>query len=172
MKKLLSIVAGLALVAGISTAAQAQQVTVTGASPLSITTYVSVTVPTLLSLDVNDTSTAVTAPTATDFDNGYQDVASAVIATVKSNTGYTLNIQGGSATWAGGSGTKVVADLLWGNTGPPAGTVMTTSPAVVSTSATGTASDAQTIDYRINWSYLTDTPGTYSMPVIFTLTAP
>ncbi len=176
MKKLLSIAAGLAFVAGLSTTASAQAVTVSGASPLAVTTYVTVTAPSVFKLTINDTSTAVVAPTETDFDNGGQDVASAVTATVKSNRPYSLSIKGGAAVWTGTGGAranKPVADLLWG-TGTPS-TALTTTAALIGTASTtgndGSAA-AATINYRIKWGYTDDTPGTYTIPVVYTLTSP
>jgi hypothetical protein len=176
MKKHLSLVAGLALVAGLSTPAQAQPVTATGASPLTVTTYVTVTAPSIFKLTINDTSTAVSAPTETDFDNGYQDVSSAVQATVKSNRPYSLSISGGAGTWTGTGGAranKPVGDLLWG-TGTPS-TALTTSAALIGTASTtgnNGSSAAATLNYRINWGYTNDTPGTYTIPVVYTLTSP
>jgi hypothetical protein len=174
MKRHLSLVAGLVLVAS---AAQAQSVTVSGASPLSVNTYVTVTAPSIFKLTINDTSTAVTAPVEADFDAGFQDVAGAVIATVKANRPYTLNIKGGAATWTGTGGAranKPIGDLLWG-TVSPAATALTASDVVIgSASTTGNngSSPAATINYRILWGYTNDTPGTYSIPVVYTLTSP
>lgn len=175
MKKLLSIAAGLALVAGISTAAQAQAVSVTGASPLSVTSYVTVTAPTILRLSINDTSTAVTAPVEADFDAGFQDVAGAVSATVKSNRGWTLKIKGGAATWTGTGGARLnkpVGDLLWGTVSPAATAMTAVDANVAAPSLTGTSGATSNINYRILWGYANDTPGTYSIPVVFTLTSP
>jgi hypothetical protein len=172
MKKIVSLAAGLALVAGVNTA-QAQSAT-DNTSPWTLSTTVSVTVPTILRLSLDDTTTAIPAPTETDFDAGSQDVASAITATVKANRGYTLNIRGGAATWSGGSGTKAVGDLRWRTGGAAPGTAMTTSDAVVATTGAGTsgAGTNYAFTYNIAWSYASDTPGTYTLPVIFTATAP
>ena len=171
MKKLVTLAAAFALVAS---TAQAQTVATT-ANPGSVTTYATVTVPTILNLSINDTSTSIASPVQADFDNGFQDAASTVIATVKSNKAWSLTIKGGAANWTGTGGasaTKVVADLHWSITGPGAGTAMTTSAVSIASSATGTAGSNTTVNYRIIWSYATDTPGTYTIPVIFTAAAP
>ena len=58
---------------------------------------------------------------------------------------------------------------------PPAATALTTSDVVIgSASTTGNngSSPAATINYRILWGYTNDTPGTYSIPVVYTLTSP
>jgi hypothetical protein len=49
---------------------------------------------------------------------------------------------------------------------------MSTTAATIASSATGTAGSNTTVNYRIIWSYTTDTPGTYTIPVIFTAAAP
>lgn len=170
MKKIITLAAGLMLVA---TAAQAQSAT-DATSPWTLSTTVSVTVPTILRLSLDDTTTAIPAPTESDFDAGSQDVASAITATVKANRGYTLNIRAGAGTWSGGSGSKVAGDLRWRTGGAAPGTAMTTSDAVVGTSGSGTtaAGTNYAITYNIAWSYASDTPGTYTLPVVFTATAP
>jgi hypothetical protein len=170
MKKIVSLAAGLALVA---TTAQAQSA-FDNASPWTLSTTVSVTVPTILRLSLDDSTTAIPAPGETEFDAGSQDVASAITATVKANRGYTLNIRGGSATWSGGSGTKAVGDLRWRAGGAAPGTALTTSDVAVASTVVGTAvaGDAYALTYNIAWSYASDTPGTYTLPVVFTATAP
>jgi hypothetical protein len=175
MKQFIALAAGLALVA---TTAQAQTVSTT-ANPGSVTSYATVTVPTLLKLTIDDTSSTIPAPTATDFDNGFSDAGTLVNATVKSNKAWTLSIKGGAATWTGTGGasaTKAVGDLHWSTSGPGAGTALTTSNATLASGASGTTGGASgqsfAIDYRILWSYSSDTPGTYTIPVIFTAAAP
>lgn len=170
MKKIVSLAAGLMLVA---TAAQAQSA-FDNTSPWTLSTTVSVTVPTILRLSLDDTTTALTAPTETDFDAGSQDNAGSITANVKANRGYTLNIKAGSATWSGGSGSKAAGDLRWRTGGAAPGTALTTSDAAVGTSASGTTGlgTDYAITYNIAWSYASDTPGTYTLPVVFTATAP
>lgn len=178
MKKFISLAAGMALVAGVTTAANAQTVSTT-ANPGSVTTYATVTVNTILKLTINDTSTAISSPVEADFDAGFQDVGAAVTATVKSNKAWTLSIKGGAATWTGTGGaqaSKAVGDLRWRTGGAAPGTALTTSNATINSGATGTSGGASgqgtTVSYDIVWSYASDTPGTYTIPVIFTAAAP
>ncbi|MEO6067906.1 MAG: hypothetical protein ABJB33_07395 [Gemmatimonadota bacterium] len=171
MKKLLTLAAGLALVAS---TAQAQSVTTT-ANPGSITTYATVTVNTILRLTINDTSTAISSPVEADFDAGFQDVGPAVTATVKANKGYTLSIAGGAATWTGTGGAqaaKPVGNLRWRTAGAAPGTALTTSNVSIASSASGTGGTATAVSYDIVWAYASDTPGTYTIPVVFTAAAP
>jgi hypothetical protein len=171
MKKIVSLAAALALVAS---TAQAQTVAATG-NPAAVTTYATVTVNTILRLTINDTSTAIGSPTEADFDAGFQDVGAAVTATVKSNRGWTLNIAGGAATWTGTGGasaTKAVGDLRWRTGGAAPGTALTTSNVAINSGANGTGGTATNVSYDIVWTYASDTPGTYTLPVVFTATAP
>src|SRR5437868_6326674 len=171
MKKVITLAAAFALVAS---TAQAQAASTT-ANPGSLNTSAIVTVPTILLLSINDSSTNIAAPVQADFDNGFQDAAATVVATVKSNKAWSLTIKGGAATWTGTGGasaTKAVGDLHWATTGPGAGTAMTTTAATIASGVTGTASSVTTVNYRILWSYTTDTPGTYTLPVVFTAAAP
>ena len=173
MYKFSTLAAGLALVV-VTTAANAQLVSTT-ANPGSVTTYATVTVPTIIRLTINDTSTSIAAPTETDFDNGFQDVGAAVTATVKSNKAWSLSIKGGAATWTGTVGARVakpVADLRWRTAGAAPGTALTTSNVSIASSASGTAGTATNVSYDIVWAYASDTPGTYTIPVIFTAAAP
>ena len=171
MKKIVSLAAALALVAS---TAQAQAVSTT-ANPGSVTTYATVTVNTIIRLSINDTSTAITSPTETDFDNGFQDVGAAVTATVKSNKAWSLSIAGGAATWTGTGGAqaaKPVGDLRWRTGGAAPGTALTTSNVSINSGASGTGGTPTNVSYDIVWSYASDTPGVYSIPVIFTAAAP
>jgi hypothetical protein len=171
MKKLVSLAAAFALVAS---TAQAQTVSTT-ANPGSVTTYATVTVNTIIRLTINDTSTAISSPTETDFDNGFQDVGAAVTATVKSNKAWSLSIAGGAATWTGTGGAqaaKPVGDLRWRTAGAAPGTALTTSNVSINSGASGTGGTATNVSYDIVWSYASDTPGTYTIPVVFTAAAP
>lgn len=171
MKKLVALAAAFALVAS---TAQAQTVATT-ANPGSITTYATVTVNTIIKLTVDDTSTTISSPTEADFDAGFQDVGAAVTATVKSNKAWSLSIAGGAATWTGTGGAqaaKPVGDLRWRTAGAAPGAALTTSDVSIASSANGTASTATAVSYDIVWSYASDTPGTYTVPVVFTAAAP
>ena len=163
----------LALLIGSATASQAQ--TCTG-NPCSVTNTASVTVATVLKLTLSSTATALTAPLEAAFDAGFQDDLAALTATVKSNRAWTLSIKGNAANWtpsgAGARAAKPAADLQFSTTGGAPFTALTTSNASIGTSASGTPSAVRTISYRTLWDYTLDTPGTYSLDVVFTVTAP
>jgi len=166
-------VLALALLLGRATAARAQ--TCTG-NPCSVTNTASVTVGTMLRLSLSSATTPLTTPDETSFDNGFQDDLGALTATVKANRGWTMSIQSGAASWtasgAGARAAKPAADLQWSTSGGAPFTALTTSNATLGTSASGTASTVRIISYRTLWDYTLDTPGTYSLDVVFTVTAP
>jgi len=163
----------LALLLGGATAAQAQ--TCTG-NPCSVTNQAQVTVGTVLRLTLSGLFTPLTTPDETAFDNGFQDDVGALTATVKTNRGWTLSIRSAAASWtpsgAGARPAKPAADLLWSTSGGAPFTALTVSDATLGTSATGTPSASSTVSYRTLWDYTLDTPGTYALDVVFTVTAP
>jgi hypothetical protein len=163
----------LALLLGIATAGRAQACS---GNPCSVTNTASVTVGTVLSLALSSTSTSLTAPSQASYNSGFQDDLAALTATVKSNQGWTLNIKSGAANWtpsgAGARAAKPAGDLQWSTSGGAPFTALTTSNSSLGTSVSGTASAVQTVSYRTLWDYTLDTPGTYSLDVVFTVTAP
>lgn len=133
----------------------------------------SLTIPLLIRMTVSDTSTTLTAPTESDYDLTQTSLSSpGPVVTIKTNNPWTLLVRATSATWTGTGGaraTKPVGDLLWSiGSGYNA---MTTSDASVATGTRGSA-NTRTFTYKTNWAWDTDTPGTYTLTVIFTATAP
>src|SRR3989442_880816 len=94
LRPLALVLAGAALL-GLNQRASAQ--TCSG-NPCSVTNAASVTVGTMLKLSLSSTSTTLTSPDTTSFNQGHQDDLSALTATVKSNRAWSLKISGGTAT--------------------------------------------------------------------------
>jgi hypothetical protein len=163
----------LALLLGGATVGRAQSCT---GNPCSVTNTASVTVGTVLRLTLSSTTTSLTAPDETSYNNGFQDDLSALTATVKANRGWTMSIKSGAANWtasgAGARAAKPAGDLEWSTSGGAPFNALTTSNASIGTSASGTAGAVRTVSYRTLWDYTLDTPGTYSLDVVFTVTAP
>jgi hypothetical protein len=115
----------------------------------------------------------LTAPTNTDFTGGgtatKTDLGAQVVS-VRANAAWTLTIRGAAWTGSGNNG-KLVADLNWTSTGGGAWNSMTTSAATLA-SGVATAGTDTTVGYRTAWSLTSDTPGTYTMALTFTITAP
>ena len=152
-------------------AAQAQFCT--GGNSCGLNNSASVTVGTVLRLDLSTSATALTAPDNAAYIAGFLN-DNGPTATVKSNTAWTLNISSAASTWTGTAGAnpgKLSADLKWAlaSGGPYVG--LSTSPAAVVTSG-GTSGVSQSFFYKTLWSYASDTPGNYSLVVVYSLTAP
>jgi hypothetical protein len=165
-----------ALIATIALArsAVAQNCSYTGTNgSCSINLTSSLTVNRLLRLTINDTSTAAPAPTEADYDLGYQQFAP-LTATVKTNGTWSLGIRATAATFTASGGAranKPAADLQRATAaGGPYAAVTTTNTTL--TSGTAGAANVVNLFYRILWSYTVDTPGTYRITVVYTLTAP
>ncbi|HEY5220270.1 MAG TPA: hypothetical protein VIJ16_10705, partial [Gemmatimonadaceae bacterium] len=75
----------------------------------------------------------------------------------------------------GGNANKLRTDLLWATS---AGGPYTPEPgngtATALTIASGNATSSTNVNvyYRVLWSWTADKPGTYSLPVIFLISAP
>ena len=166
MKKLLSFAAGLALVAGTSTAAQAQLTCNTASC--TVTNTVSATAPSVLKLTLTSNTTTLTNPVEADFDStpGIDNVGPTV--TLKSNKDASVTISTSAPNWTGpGATTKSIADLRWRITGSGPGTALSGTAADVIASGKGNRSE--TITWNTYWALLTDEPGAYSLATTFTL---
>ena len=134
----------------------------------------SLTIPILLRLTIDDTSTTITPPTETDYNNLQSGAITGPVATVKTNNSWTLLVRATAATWTGTGGasaTKAVGDLLWSTASGGTYTAMSTTNATAATGTRGVANVAS-IFYKVKWTWATDKPGTYTLTVIFTATAP
>jgi hypothetical protein len=171
LRPLALVLAGAALL-GLTQRASAQICT---GNPCSVTNTASVTVGTVLKLALSSLSSTLTSPDTTAFNQGFQDDLTALTATVKSNRAWSLKISGATATWGasgvGARAAKPVGDLAWSVTGGAPFTPLSTSATNIA-SAGGTAGTVSTVSYRTSWNYTLDTPGTYTMDVVFTATAP
>jgi hypothetical protein len=136
--------------------------------------------PALLNLTVSPTSSALSplSVTATMAD---MEVAAGVATpvsvnySVQGNRAWSVQISGASATWSGSSGawaTKPVSDLRWSLSSTGATTAMSVTPATVSSGAATAGSTPTTVYLRPAVHWATDKPGTYTIGVTFTLTAP
>jgi hypothetical protein len=138
----------------------------------------SMTVGTVVQLTLSATSTALTAPGSLDYDAGF--VANGgPSATVQCNTTCRLQISAATALWsatttvisAPARANKPAADLTWSTSVGGTFTGLTTGPATVqSMSATG--GTVTNLFYRTKYAWGLDTPGNYSLTVVFTLAAP
>ena len=175
-------VALLALVA--ASAARAQTCTNAGAASATcnVTATATATVQHVVSLDIGSTSLALTGIT------GIGDYAVGTgIATltnlnlqsvvVRANRSWILSVKANAAAWtfAAAGGTtdpaKPAGDLKWSTDGSTY-TALTTSNVTLQTGVATNGSAPQSLSYRTSWDITRDVPGTYQMPVMFTLAAP
>lgn len=177
MRRLLGCWAAGLLACALPKAAAAQQCQANPASCAVSAQTVSITIGRAVSLSVSPTSSTLTAPTPADYNTGYT-VTTGPTATMKANSPWTLGISASAANWTGvntGSEpawtTKPASDLRWAtNVGGPF-TAMSTSSATIGSGA-ATAGTTITLFYRTLYTWATDTPGNYSIQVVFTIIAP
>jgi len=126
--------------------------------------------------------------------NEYPVGATGPAVTVKANRGWTLTISSSTNFWSfaadatyqkcrPGGGTypictgssnatagKASSDLVWSTNATTGFAILSTSVAQISNNANGSSAGPFTIYYRVKWNYATDVPGTYTLPVVFTIT--
>jgi hypothetical protein len=140
----------------------------------TVNTSTSITIPKVLQLTLSTKSQTLAAPAEEDFDAGHKDAAGP-IATVRANAAWNLKINAATATWtasgAGARANKPSADLQWSTvSGSGYAGLTTTATAVMA--GTATAETNVSFFYRVLYNWTADTPGTYALVVVFTLTAP
>jgi hypothetical protein len=129
-------------------------------------------------LSVSPSTTPLTPPTTSHYNSGYAATDGPTV-TVRSNSPWSVAISGATATWGAvvtglepARTDKPASDLRWSTT--PLGTfaALSTTPTTVSTGGSATTGSSFTLYYRTDYSFALDTPGAYSLQVVFTLTAP
>lgn len=139
---------------------------------------VTMTAGRVVRLQMSAGSTALTAPTPTDFDAGFNSTTGPTL-TVSANAPWTLHLRSSSTFWtavntspgAPARTTKPAGDLSWSTSSGGIFSALTNSDVSLVTGA-ATASSATTIYFRTLYNWTLDTPGNYSMTVVLTLTAP
>jgi hypothetical protein len=181
MRKLRALGVTLAVVIGMSAPAvdaHAQcSATGNGAScdqPGSVT----MTAGRVIRLQMTAGSTALTAPTTTDFDAGFNSTTGPTL-TVSANAPWTLHLRSSSTFWTASNTspgapartTKPVGDLRWSTSSNGTFSALTNGDVTLVTGA-ATESDATTLYFQTLYNWALDTPGNYSLTVVLTLTAP
>lgn len=157
------------------TPAEAQVCNTTGAGPTSCTinTTTSLTIPVILRMTVGTTTTSFGTLTSTDYDNGQKTLGGPTI-TVKANQTWQVQMASSATFWTGAGGAranKPLADLQWGATSNGSFTAVTGTGTQIG-SGSGTGGTVVPLFLRSLWNYATDSPGTYSVVVNFTLVSP
>jgi len=150
------------------------------AGACNTTNTASVTVGALVKLGMSSATTTLTSPSADQVDAGTTIYDAGPTFTVKANRSWTLKIKTtASPNWAYAgtdAGVKPISDLTWSNALAGTYAAITTSDATVTSGASATNAGAASVHFKTLWSNdftsASNAPGTYSLPIVFTLTAP
>jgi hypothetical protein len=138
------------------------------------------TIGALVKLGMSTTNTTLTPPTADQVDIGATVADAGPTFTIKANRSWTMNIKSSNAanwTYVGSNGgVKPIAQLTWSNAVAGTFVAITATDALLTSGASSTAGTAAAVFFRTiypaGFTNAANAPGTYSLPVVFTLTAP
>jgi hypothetical protein len=144
------------------------------------TNTASVTVNALVKLDMSATTTSLTSPTVAQVEAGALIADPGPTFTIKANRSWTLNVKTTNAslwTYVGSlAGTKPMSDLTWSNAVAGSYVGIGSSDALFLSGAAATNGTAAQAFFKTVWAagftQPSNAPGTYSLPVVFTLSAP
>jgi hypothetical protein len=138
-----------------------------GTGACVVTNTVSLTLGKYARLSINNATTTLTTPAASDFGTVGGVTTSGPTLTVSSNAAWTLTASA-AAGWTGtGNNAKPVTDIK-----AKAGAGSLTAFPFAAATGSAVASSATTMSYNTIYNFVTDTPGTYSLVVSYTLSAP
>jgi hypothetical protein len=149
-----------------------------GCAGNACTVEITMPVVDVLRLSVSAPGIGLGSPTESDYSAGYKDVMGpAVTATVKANRAFQVQMGGSGATflYAGSNPdpAKPASDLLWATTQAGLSATSTHMGATSMILNQGTGGSVQAMIYmRALWDFTRDVPGSYTMSVRFTLSAP
>jgi hypothetical protein len=145
------------------------------------TNTASVSVGALVKLGMSATTTSLTSPTADDIDVGNTLDNAGPTFTIKANRSWTLKIKSGNATnftyvSGGNSGVKPISHLAWATTSGGSYNAITNSDVSFASGAAASNGTAAAAFFRTTWigdfADPSNREGVYSLPIVFTLTAP
>ena len=172
----LSAVAATVLMTGGASA----QTSCAGVGSCNLPLNASVTVPALVAMSTAAGSISLTAPDGDDLVTGYVTESTPLELTVRSNRSWRLQIHTTAATnwtYAGtDGGVKPISDLQWSTTAAGTFSSITGTAADVVTAQPRTNGADQAIYFRTlypnDFTDARNAPGTYTIPLVFTLVAP
>ena len=150
------------------------------AGTCNTTNTASVTVGALVKLGMSSAATALTNPTADDVAAGNVLADAGPSFTIKANRSWTLKIKSQNAaswTYVGSdAGVKPIGDLAWSTAANGTFAAITAADATFTSGASSTNGTAAQAFFKTTWANdftsASNAPGTYSLPIVFTLTAP
>ena len=169
-----------AIIAGSIGASQANAQCSGNAGGCATVNTASATVNALVKLGMNATATTLSSPTADQVDLGATVADAGPTFSIKANRSWTLNIRtSNAATWTyvgTASGSKPISDLTWSNAVAGTYVGISTNDALFLSGAAATNGTPAQAFFKTIWSagftQASNAPGTYSLPVVFSLTAP
>jgi hypothetical protein len=142
----------------------------------------SVTVGALVKLGMSSASTALTNPTADDVAAGTALDNAGPIFSIKANRSWNLKIKAQPAVagfWdyvGSDAGQKPIGHLAWSTSAGGTYAAITASDVTFASGAAASNGAAAQAFFRTSWlndfSSASNAPGQYSLPIVFTLTAP
>jgi len=150
------------------------------AGTCNTTNTASVTVGALVKLGMSSAVTNLTNPSADDVDAGNVLADAGPSFTVKANRSWTLKIKSQNAanwTYVGtNAGVKPISDLAWSTAVGGTFVAITSADATFTSGASSSNGAASQAFFRTSWTNdftsASNAPGVYSLPIVFTLTAP
>jgi hypothetical protein len=144
------------------------------------TNTVSATVNALVKLGMSAATTTLSSPTADQIDLGATLADAGPTFTIKANRSWTLNIKTTNAsnwTYVGSNGgTKPISDLTWSTAVAGTYSAISNSDALFLSGASATNGAPAQAFFKTVWAagftLPSNAPGVYSLPVVFTLSAP
>jgi hypothetical protein len=144
------------------------------------TNTASVSVNALVKLGMGSATTSLTSPTADQIETGATIADAGPSFTVKANRSWTLNIKTTSAglfTYVGSfAGTKPMSDLTWSNASAGSYVGISGTDALFLSGASSTNGTIAQAFFKTVWAagftQPSNAPGLYTLPVVFTLSAP
>ena len=176
----LSRIIGVAALLAIPARAVNAQSCSVGTAPgnCTATTSATVTVGKVVQLTLATTTTAIATPTITDYTNGYI-TGSGQLVSIRANANVVVQVAARTAAWSATNttagvtawATKPSTDLQLGasTTGPF--TALTTAGYTLSSTGPTATLDLP-VAYKVLLAWGSDTPGQYSLDVVYTITAP
>jgi len=150
------------------------------AGTCNTTNTASVTVGALVKLGMTTSATALTNPTADDVAAGNVLADAGPTFSIKANRSWTLKIKSQNAanwTYVGSdAGVKPIGDLAWSTAAGGTYAAITAADATFLSGASSTNGTLAQAFFQTSWTSdftsASNAPGTYSLPIVFTLTAP
>jgi hypothetical protein len=145
----------------------------TGFAQTTRTATATITIPTVLFLDVTGTAINFANPTDAEFTAGVITTGTTSALTHRGNVVHNVTVHASTAAMlvSGTPSAKSASDLEWSLNGGTWAGLSTTAATVVSAAAAGAHSGASTVSYRMNLNLANDVPATYTLGFVYSVVA-